>query len=61
MMEELRERLQEPEATFTASEVQEMLEAKRNQQVQEAAVAAHKVLQMIREDGHLKVRHEQAY
>lgn len=50
MIDELMERLQDPDATFTSAEVRELLEDKRQKQVEEAKKSAYAVLQMIKKD-----------
>lgn len=57
MIDELMQRLQDPEATFTSAEVRELLEDKRQRQVEEAKRSAYTILQMIRSDNPLEVTH----
>lgn len=57
MIDELMERLQDPEATFTTDEVKELLADKQRRQVEEAKRSAYTILQMIRSDNPLEVRH----
>ena len=55
MIDELMQRLQDPDATFTSAEVRELIEDKRQRQVEEAKRSAYTILQMIRNDNPLEV------
>lgn len=59
-IDNLKERLKDPNATFTAAEVNALLKERQEQKIKQVQQEAHTILELIRADNPWEVSYEQA-